>query len=103
MRSSWKTIVGFALLGLVIAGACYALAATHDYSKPWTGLDSMLVWLSVIVCPTQLIFASCIDCEATGWDGFIQYAVIGFLNTGLYALLGAVIARLRKPSAENHD
>jgi len=98
MPESRKIVFGFALLGLAVAGVCYAFAALHDYSKPWTGLDSALTLLSVIVCPPQLIFAFCIDCEVIGWDGFVQYAVIGFFNTALYAAVGAVVASLRKKS-----
>ena len=98
MRKSREIIFAFALLGVAIAGVCYGFAAFHDYSKPWTGLDSALTLLSVIVCPPQLIFAFCIDCEVIGWNGFIQFAIIGILNTALYAGVGAVVARLRKKS-----
>jgi hypothetical protein len=99
MPKSRKIVFGFALLGLAVAGVCYAFAALHDYSKPWTGLDSSLTLLSVIVCPPQLIFAFCIDCEVVGWNGFVQYAIIGLLNTALYVAVGAVVASLRKKSA----
>jgi len=98
MSKSRKIVFGFALLGLAVTGVCYAFAALHDYSKPWTGLDPALELLSVIVCPPQLIFAFCIDCEVIGWGGFVQYAVIGFFNTALYAAAGAVVASLRKKS-----
>ena len=54
MRKSWKTIVGFALLGLAVAGACYAYAALYDYSKPMNGFDFTLTTISMIVCPPQL-------------------------------------------------
>jgi hypothetical protein len=95
---SWKIVFGFALLGLAVTGVCYVFAALHDYSKPWTGLDSALTLLSFIVCPPQLIFALCIDCEVVGWNGFIQYAIIGLFNTALYAAIGAVFVRWRKTS-----
>jgi hypothetical protein len=94
MPKSWKIVFGFALLGFAVAGVCYAFAVLHDYTKPWTRLDSELTLLSVIVCPPQLIFAFCIDCEVIGWDGFVQYAIIGFLNTALYAAVGTVVASL---------
>jgi len=96
MPKSRKIVFGFVLLGLAVTGVCYAFAALHDYSKPWTGLDSALTLLSVIVCPPQLIFAFCIDCEVIGWNGFVQYAIIGLLNTALYAAVGALVAGLRK-------
>lgn len=99
MPNSRKTVFGFALLGLAVTGVCYAFAALHDYSKPWTGLDSVVSLVSLIICPPQLIFAFCIDCEVIGWGGFVQYAVIGILNTVLYAAIGSVVASLRKKSA----
>lgn len=98
MPKSRKIVFGFALLGLAVAGVCYAFAALHDYSKPWTGLDSALTLLSVIVCPPQLIFAFCIDCEVIGWNGLFQYAIIGLFNTALYAAVAAVVASLPKKS-----
>jgi hypothetical protein len=98
MRKSRKIVFAFALLGLAVTGVCYAFAALHDYSKPWTGLDSALTLLSVIVCPPQFIFAFCIECEVIGRNGLVQYAIMGLFNTGLYAAVGAVVASLRKKS-----
>jgi hypothetical protein len=86
-REPWQVIVGFALLGLAIAGAWYAYAAFHDYTKPLNGFDSALILVSAILCPPQLLFAFCIDCEVGGWDGFIMYSIIGVLNAALYAII----------------
>lgn len=96
MRRQWKIIVGFALLGLAIAGACYAYGAFADYTKPMTGREAALVLVSVILCPPQLFFAACIDCEVIGWGGLIMYSIIGVLNAGLYAVIGALVVSLRK-------
>jgi len=95
MRKPWKTIVGVALIGLAIAGACYADAAFRDYTKPMTGREAAVVLVSVILCPPQLLFAACLDCEVIGWSGFILYSIIGVLNAGLYAAIGAAIAQRR--------
>jgi len=96
---SWQIIVGFALIGLVAAVASYAYAAFHDNTKPMNVFDFALTTASVILCPTQLIFVMCIDCEVIGWDGFILYSIIGALNVALYALVGAAVAAMRqKPS-----
>jgi hypothetical protein len=60
------------------------------------GFDFTLVAISVILCPPQLLFASCIDCEAIGWGGFIMYSIIGGLNAVLYAVIGFTLSMLRK-------
>jgi len=96
MRRPWKIIVGFALLGLAIAGVCYAYAATYDYTKPMNGRDVTAILVSLIFCPPQLLFAWCIDCEVIGRDGLIQYAIIGFFNAALYAAIGAIFVGLKR-------
>jgi hypothetical protein len=98
MRRGWKTIIGFALLGLVIAVICYTYAAFYDYTKPMNGLRFAMVCISMILCPPQLLFAACIDCEVFGRNGFIMYSIVGVLNTALYAAIGSVVVRLRKRS-----
>jgi len=99
MRKPWKTIVGFALLGLAIAGACYLYAATYDYTKPMNGLKFAVIAVSLVLCPPQLLFAGCIDCEVIGWGGFIMFSIIGVLNTALYALIGFIVVTWRKGSS----
>ena len=95
MRKPWKTIVGFGLIGLAIAGACYAFAVFHDYTKPMNARESALVTASLILCPPQLLFTFCIDCEVIGWDGFVMYSIIGVLNAALYSVIGALIVGLQ--------
>ena len=96
MRTPWKTIVGFSLLGLAIAGASYAYSAFYDYTKPMNGIRFAVATISMILCPPQLLFTFCIDCEVIGWDGFIMYSIIGVLNAVLYSVIGALIVGLRK-------
>ena len=96
MRKPWKTIGGFALLGLAIAGVCYAYGALADYTKPMTGREAALVLVSLILCPPQLLFAACLDCEVIGWGGFIMYSIVGVLNVALYSVIGALVVGLRK-------
>jgi len=104
-RKPWKTVVALALLGLAIAGASYADAAFFDYSKPMNGFDVMRLTMSMLLCPPQLLFTFCIDCEVIGWDGFVLYSIIGILNMALYALIGFIVVGLRKgtnsPSIED--
>ena len=96
VHKPWKIIVGFALLGLAIAGACYTHAAFYDYTKPMNGLKFVVETVSLILCPPQLLFIFCIDCEVIGWGGFIMYSIIGVLNAALYSVIGALVVGLRK-------
>jgi hypothetical protein len=96
----WKTILSFAVLGLAVAALSYGYAAVHDYSKPMNGIDFALLATSMILCPPQLLFAFCIDCEVIGWNGFVMYSVIAVLNVVLYALVGMLVIGLREKSAE---
>jgi hypothetical protein len=96
VREPWKIIVGFAFLGLAITGACYAHAAFYDYTKPMNGLKFAVAAVSLILCPPQLLFGFCIDCEVIGWGGFIMYSITGVLNAALYSVIGALVVGLRK-------
>jgi len=96
MRKRGRTVVGFALLGLAVAGISYAYSAFYDYSKPMNGWRFAVAAVSIIVCPTQLVFAGCIDCEVIGWGGFVMYSIIGILNAALYAVIGLVVVSSRK-------
>jgi hypothetical protein len=60
------------------------------------GFGFALAVLSVILCPAQLFFAFCIDCEVIGRGGFIMYSIIGVLNMPIYAVIGALVVSLRK-------
>lgn len=107
MRKPWQIIVGSAFLGFAIAGVSYAYAALHDYAKPMNAFDFTLVVLSMVLCPPQLLFAACIDCEVIGWGGFIMYSIVGALNAGLYAVIASIVLSLRKSkanrSAQSHN
>ena len=96
MRKPRKTIVGFALLGLAIAGASYAYWAFYDYTEPMNGVRLAVATISMILCPPQLLFTFCIDCEVIGWGGFIMYSIIGVLNAALYSVIGVLVVGLRK-------
>jgi len=94
-----ETIVGFTLLGLTIAALSYAYAAFDDYTKSMNGLRFAVWTVSMILCPPQLLFTFCIDCEVIGWGGFIMFSIIGVLNTALYALIGFIVVSWRKDSS----
>ena len=80
---------------------CYAYAASVDYTDPMSRFDTTLAVLSVVFCPAQLVFGFCIDCEATGYGGVIMYSIVAVLNVLLYALIGFIVATLRKAVPDN--
>jgi hypothetical protein len=83
MRKPWKTIFGFSLLGLAIAGASYAYWAFYDYTKPMNGIRLVVATVSMISCPPQLLFVLCIDSEVIGWAEHSQeQAAMAELATG---------------------
>ena len=83
-------------MGLVIAAASYGAAAFDDYTKPMTGFRVALWMISMILCPPQLLFVLCIDCEVIGMGGFIMYSIIGVLNAALYAVVRSFFVALRR-------
>jgi hypothetical protein len=104
VRKPWKTIVGFALLGLAMAALSYAYAAVYDYTKPTNALDVVVTVISFILCPAQLCFAFCIDCEVIGRDGLAMYSIIAVLNVAIYTVVGFLVVSLReKPVSRNEE
>jgi hypothetical protein len=86
-------------MGLVVAAASYGAAAFNDYTKPMTDFRVALWMISMILCPPQLLFVLCIDCEVIGMGGFIMYSIIGVLNAALYAVVGSVFVGKRGRSS----
>ena len=85
----------FASFGLFAAVAAYALEALSHYPRP-TSLEIALSWLSLIICPSQLVLLVCPDCDITGWSLVITYSVLAVFNAGLYVLIADGIVTLRK-------
>lgn len=98
MRERWKTIAGFALLGLAIATAAYLQAFSQDYGRIRTPNELFLGLASLILCPPSWPLIMCIDCESGGSGGLIMYSVIGLLNAALYAGIAALFVGFRKES-----
>jgi hypothetical protein len=97
MRKSWKTVLIFSLVGLLIAGAVYLNSVSYDYSKPMSVTQSVLSIATFVLCPPTLLFVMCIDCEVDGRGGLIMFSIIGLLNAALYGFVGSlVVARKRK-------
>jgi hypothetical protein len=103
MWKPWNSVPGFSALGLTFAGVSYLYAAFSDSSQPMSLVNLLATSLSVILCPTQLFFLMCIDCEVSGWDGFTTYSIIGLLNTLLYAAVGYMVLAARKKADSPTD
>ncbi len=91
-RKFWQIVASFALLGLLAAAGVYAYSAVRDPTKPLGSVDDAIGLASFVFCPPTLLLVACIDCEATGWDGFATFSIIGLLNAGLCAIIGIVVA-----------
>ena len=100
-RKRLRIIAAFALLGLLMAGLVYARneASIHGPTKPSSALDSAVDLALIVLCPSQMFFVWCIDCDVEGWDGFVMYSIIGALNALLYALVGTVLTSAWKESS----
>jgi hypothetical protein len=102
MRQQRKIIIAFAACGLAMAVAYYAYVSLVHYTDRMSSRDNFLNDLSLVLCPAQLVSGFfCIDCEATGYAGTIDYSIVGLLNTSLYALIGFIIVTLRKDPPDN--
>jgi hypothetical protein len=91
-----RIVLYFAIFGFLITGFPYALEVLHDHTKTPSDLAVTAGISSLVLCPPTLIFAACIDCEATGWDGFIKYSIAGGLNAAFYAVIGVGAAVWKK-------
>lgn len=90
MHQPYKAIVISASLGLFATGVSYLCAHLYDYTAPMDGIHLTIALILVVLCPPQLLFAMCIDCEVIGWSGVILFSIVGALNATLYALIGFI-------------
>jgi hypothetical protein len=81
----WKLITGFAVFGLVITGLI-AYMASHAV------LDF------VFFCPPILLAIPFSEVMKDKAGAYAIWALIGLVNSGLYAIVGAAVVGLRKKS-----
>jgi len=98
MSEQAKIIVRFGVVGLLVAAVCGIYAALVDYTTSTHGFGLIISLASLVVCPPQLLFGFCIDCEVTGWGGLIMYSIIGVLNVVIYSAIGFVVGTRRNHS-----
>jgi len=103
MRKPWQVILGSALFGFAITAISYVYYDSVDYTKPMNGIKFWLATMFLVLCPPSLLSVLCIDCEVGTGAGIFMFSIIGLLNSGLYAALGAAYLVFRKetrPSVE---
>jgi hypothetical protein len=97
MSKDWRTICGFALLGLAFAVVTAGYEATSSSSNSNVAVDGFLF----VLCPAALLlsplFASFFEAAEVGTPGFyILWSLAGLANAAIYALIGAAYVGLRK-------
>jgi hypothetical protein len=86
MSKQWKMIWGCAALGLLIA-AFFVIFVGILGADDGTFLDAML-----ILCPPSLLSIPFSGVMKNKGGLYAVFLLIGFLNSGLYAVIGAAIA-----------
>jgi hypothetical protein len=89
---SRRLTLSLAVLGLVIAVGFGVYFDTdprlESPAADWAG------GVSLVLCPGSLLFVTFIDAEP-GTNGFLfMWTIIGLINLGLYAALGAFLGRI---------
>jgi hypothetical protein len=95
VERSWRVITGFAVFGLFVAVLIFL------YLNRSREFDANLYTAFAILCPPSLL---CLPFSEAMKDNGIFYAVwslIGITNSGLYAVIGALVVGLRKSNQVN--
>jgi hypothetical protein len=97
-RKRRRLTIGLALFGLAITAAIYASMPFTPYSEPPSRTEIVLGLVSVILCPPGLLTVPLFDIDAYTPGGAVLWLLIGLINSGWYAVIGAVVGRfLWKP------
>ena len=90
MTREWKLIASFASVGFLITVLIVL------YTSLSTTFDEALFTPVLIFCPACLLTLPFGNLMASKNSSYMVWFLIVFLNSGLYALIGATIAGLRK-------
>jgi hypothetical protein len=85
VNKDWKLIAGFAVFGLAVTG-------------PIAFLASSAILDFVVFCPPILLAIPFSEVMKDKGSAYVIWALIGLLNSALYAVVGAAVAGLRKKS-----
>jgi hypothetical protein len=78
-----------ALAGMASTSALVA----YQFLTHFTPFPRPLLVLFVTLCPMSLLSITFIDIEPGTGTFYLAWAIIALLNSGLYALIGATVAR----------
>jgi hypothetical protein len=86
MSKQWKLIAACAALGLLIAAFFFILVGLFGV------VDGTFYTAMVVLCPPSLLAIPFSEVMKEKSGFYAICLLIGFLNSGLYALIGAAIA-----------
>lgn len=94
MSKRWKLIAGCAALGLLIAALFFVLVGVLGI------VDGSLYTAMVVLRPLSLLCIPLSEAMKDKSGLYVICSLIGFLNSGLYAVIGAGIAGLLWKSSD---
>jgi hypothetical protein len=90
-RKRRRLVIGVAFFGLAITAAIYASIPFIPYSESPSRTEIVLGVVSVILCPPGLLTVPLFDIDAYTPGGAVLWLLIGLINAGWYAVIGAVV------------
>ena len=94
IRKDWRTILQFAVLGLVVAAAFFGFFETDP--PPGSPVALWAGGAALLLCPGSLLFVLAFDIEPQTTGFTVMWLIIGLINCGVYAVIGAAYVGLRK-------
>jgi hypothetical protein len=97
MSKDGRTILRFAVLGLVMAAVFFMFDKTDFFSKSWPGI--WIFWASLVICPAWFfVFVVVVNAtEVPVPDSALVWLIVGLVNCLYYATIGVVYVDMRKP------
>jgi hypothetical protein len=93
VRKRRRLVIGVALFGLAITALLYASIPFVPNLEPPSRAEIALGVASVILCPPGLLTVPLFDIDAYTPGGAVLWLLIGLINAGWYAVIGAVVGR----------
>ena len=97
MDKEWRLITGFAVLGFVVAAFFFIFVGVLGI------VDGTLYDAMVVLCPPSLLSIPLSEAMKDKSGFYAICSLIGFLNSGLYAVIGAAVVGLRTVSRTKSD